>query len=160
MIFVIGLAAVSMFQSLFMARKAHSALLQWSRSEDWPTTPGVILHSELKSASVESRGKWFHSPLRIAFVYHPEIRYRFEVAGTAYQGSRLKWCERFPNPSDAAGELVDHYAEGQDVLVHYDPGQPEQAVLDHGFNLDMLKLIAGSALFFLFGLGILLQELR
>lgn len=55
---------------------------------------------------------------------HMEFRYRYTVAGRAYEG--VAFSMRAPPP---AQKIVREFPPGRHVTVHYDPGSPSEAVL-------------------------------
>lgn len=87
-----------------------------ARTRTWPTVPGCVTHAEVVS---DDGSEVF------------EVEYRFEVAGVRHRGDVLQFGH--PQKSSAIDqELVDRYAVGTEVEVHYDPADPATAVLIPG----------------------------
>jgi Protein of unknown function (DUF3592) len=90
----------------------------------WPTGPGTILTSYMRDTIVyrSSRtGTWrsVESFLRVTYAY--------TVDGQQYVGSRLSVLP--PRSSHANPPLTD-YLPGRAVVVHYDPNNRAEAVID------------------------------
>ena len=56
------------------------------------------------------------------------LTYVFDVDGRRYTGSR--WSALHPSRDHATHAMLQKYAPGRGVTVHYDPRDPSAAVLD------------------------------
>ncbi len=83
------------------------------------TTPGVVTGSEIERSS-SSDGT----------TYAANIEYEFELGGTSYTGDRHSFFSFGTSSSEHASEVVRRYPVGKRVTVYYDPGEPEQSVLE------------------------------
>lgn len=87
-------------------------------AKSWPTTEGSV------------------------FAYHQNPNYRFVVNGASYEG-KLVSCTEFINSGAELGNgeknLVKYPLNGK-VTVHYDPRDPNVAVLDTRFDPAYWKL--------------------
>lgn len=85
----------------------------------WPTVDGVVTSTDVVDAS--SSGPR----------YLPWITYNYEVAGTAYEGDRLRLGGRvmFQSRAKALDYLARFPSHGR-VKVYYDPKQPARSLLD------------------------------
>jgi hypothetical protein len=123
---------------------------QWIRfqpSLKWPTVPGVILESKYVS-----RGEQFtEASLAISggnHIYRAKVLYRYTVDGREYVSSQIRLSS-----SDLSGgsghprQFVDEHPVGTSVLVYYEPGNPQNAVLIPGADktMDRVAIIAGVA---------------
>jgi HEAT repeat protein len=101
-------------------------------SASWPTTAGKIIQSKVWQEA-DSRGD---KTTRVSIVY------LFTVQGKSYTGDNL-WF----GPFRGAEENVRRYRAGRQVRVHYDPANPQVAVLEAGFGLrNILELLLGLAI--------------
>ncbi len=107
--------------NIFSARRKASAM------QTWPSAPGSIVESELRSRRRGSRR-----------IYYPHIVYQYNVMGQTYTGKRIS-----PGPesgSSQARELVTKYPPGAPVKVYYDPQNPSDAVLETDLSTTMPRL--------------------
>jgi hypothetical protein len=109
-------------------------------AESWPTANGSILSARLdqQTRTERSDGRTYTRTS-----YTPIIEYTYTVGGQTYQGSRV-----FPGASmsydhGTAQNIVNRYQPGAAVAVHYDPGDPTQAVLETKSKGGNLFLILG-----------------
>ena len=87
----------------------------------WPTADGTIKRSDVASY----RGKGGKN-------YVPEVRYDYQVAGTAHRGWRITWDTPGSKQVEAAQALLKAFPVGQRVKVHYDPRKPVLSLLSPG----------------------------
>jgi hypothetical protein len=107
--------------NIFSARRKASAM------QTWPSAPGSIVESELRSRRRGNRR-----------IYYPHIVYQYNVMGQTYTGKRIS-----PGPesgSSRARELVAKYPPGAPVTVYYDPQNPSDAALERDFSKTMPRL--------------------
>jgi len=98
-------------------------LIKTAASRNWMTTQGVIVASDLRR-SRDSEG---------GFLYRPEVSYRYTVDGSELVSARTRFGDRMSlSWSGPALKLVRRYAVGATVIVHYDPDDPGEAVLEPG----------------------------
>jgi hypothetical protein len=83
------------------------------------TTPGVVTGSEIERSSGSD-----------GTTYEAKIEYEFELGGTSYTGDRHSFFSFGTSSSEHASEVVRRYPVGKRVTVYYDPGEPEQSVLE------------------------------
>jgi hypothetical protein len=117
-------------------------------SEAWPVVDGVVLDSAIAADRDGGRQR-----------FRPVVRYRYEVAGQRYEGSRIQWAakEGFRKYTRAR-RMLDRYRSGSAITVHYDPSRPGMAVLQAGSAAAVLRPVyvvaSTAAVFTLFTLGI------
>lgn len=93
-------------------------------SENWPSTLGKVISSEVRvEESRDRRGgtsTW----------YNPVVSYSYSAGGQKLHGDRL----RFGNPRSGsrrkADEAVARYPVGSSPAVRYNPERPEECVLE------------------------------
>ena len=95
----------------------RDAFHQW-RAQSYSTTTGTITASHINEEE--------------SSVY-PEIRYRYVVAGTEYEGNRYRYEMQWNNVGNGA-RVVDAYPVKSKVAVHYDAANPSDAVLEAGLD--------------------------
>jgi hypothetical protein len=90
-------------------------------------------------------------------IYTPKVRYSYEIDGVHFTGTQTQFgTPRYSGVKSKAQTLVDQYAVGQTVQVHYNPRRPGQSVLETGlapswrtaliFSLVMLGIATASGL--------------
>lgn len=122
-------------------------------SADWPTAPGRIIASEVGSRR-ELRDS--SSGSRSVTMYYADIRYSYSVEGADYTSERVSFGEPDSNTSGPARSIVKAYPAGKEVLVHYNPDKPTEAVLQAGAKwtayllpgMGILFLIVGTVVYF------------
>ena len=123
---------------------------QWIRfqpSLQWPTVPGMILESRYASLSGNFREASF-AMMGGNHTYGAQVLYRYTVDGREYTSSQIRLSS-----SDLSGgsgrprQFVEEHPVGTSVLVYYQPGNPQNAVLIPGADktLDRLLMIGGAA---------------
>ncbi len=114
---------------------AFGALLAISSAQDvdiiaetarWPTTLGTMVASSIVPEDVGTYfGKSGNSRMHADRLH---LTYVFDVDGHQYTGSR--WSALHPSRDHATHSMLQKYAPGTGVTVHYDPRDPSAAVLD------------------------------
>ena len=133
---IIGL--VLLLVGINQGKKAKAA-------EAWPTVPGVILSSGLK----ENR-QYDSDDGRTTVTYEPQVQYQYSLMGQTYQGDRLAFGKVSYNYGLASKKLAP-YAQGANVVVHYDPADPSKAVLETKAAGGVILIVIG-AIFMVLGL--------
>lgn len=136
--------AVAMAFGLFLTGIGVHTLWTVRSARAWPAIQGVVESSDLKQAR-RRKG---------TMQYHLNVRYRYEVAGTPYIGSKLNLSGNAAGPHAEAIDHLNKYSPGRPCLVHYDPDDPSDACLlpesrTNGwlfFGLGV-PLVSGAALF-------------
>jgi len=114
----------------------------------WPAVEGVVLDCAIAADRDEGRQR-----------FRPVVRYRYEVAGQRYEGSRIQWAakEGFRKYTRAR-RMLDRYRTGSAIKVHYDPSRPGMAVLQPGATDPVLRplyvVASTAAVYTLFTIGI------
>ena len=91
----------------------------------WPTVPGVIISAELDSyIKYDDDGD-------ATTMYTPLITYKYEVEGQVYKHNRVR-VQAFAatNMQSVSSKKLEKYPVGDEVDVHYDPFDPQDALLE------------------------------
>jgi hypothetical protein len=130
---VIGFCFLTAMALVAFGFFAHTMYEGWA-SRPWPVADGMVLSSEVRTHTTENRTS-----------YSPIIHYKYQVHGKWYTGSRLAFG--FSNRSrEASSDIVEGYAAGTSIPVHYDPNQPENSVLQPGVHsINWLAFVFGAA---------------
>jgi hypothetical protein len=117
-----------------------------SGSEIWPVVDGVVLEAAIAADRETGRQR-----------FRPVVRYRYEVNGQRYEGSRIQWTmDQGYRKYTRARRVLDGYRSGHAIKVHYDPTRPGVAVLKPGHAMSfrpMLVLAPTAAMYTLFIVG-------
>lgn len=99
-------------------------LLEKARaSETWPVTSGVIETATVVS-STDGDGDT---------MYEADIVYRYAVLGREYRGADVEVGGQVRSSSRKhALRVANRYQPGDAVIVHYNPGDPTDAILEPG----------------------------
>jgi hypothetical protein len=118
--FIVGAVLCALASGLILV--ARYSLRRASETERWPKAEGVVLESAV--AAIRDGGRQ---------LYRPVVRYRYEVDGERYEGSRIKWSAILDfRKYSRARAMLDKYRSGHRIAVHYDPKRPGVAVLQPG----------------------------
>ena len=104
---------------------------------DWPETQGTITSSGVSKEIRRESG----AGSRQSITYYPEIRYAYQANGRSYTGTKINIGGKTGGMEWLAQRAVKKYSSGENVMVHYNPHDPAEAVLKAG--------IAGSSIFML-----------
>jgi hypothetical protein len=98
--------------------------------EIWPAVEGVVVES---TVDAQRDGRQ---------LYRPVVRYRYEVGGERFEGSRIQWAASAGyRKYTRARKILDSYRPGRLVKVHYDPLRPGVAVLRPGRPLALRPML-------------------
>jgi len=122
-------------------------------SEGWPKVQGRILSSEVERSRSSSRGSGSNRS-RSSTTYRAEILYEFKVEGVIYNGNRVAYGDYGSSGPQHARRIVNRYPVDHEVQVFYQPGQPEECLLEPGLKKQAWFIPGAGALFA--GIGVLL----
>lgn len=108
-------------------------VLSGMETQSWPTTDGVVLHTEIV---VNHGGK--------STTYAPLVLYQYSVDGAIYSCDNMIGTTTSSSYEWATGCLAS-YPEGSQVTVHYNPNNPSDAVLSAGASImDAVPIFIGT----------------
>ena len=144
--FAVGFALCALACWLILA--GRPSIWRAAESEAWPAVEGVVIESTV-TAQREGRQ-----------LYRPVVRYRYEVGGERYEGSRIQWAGSAGyRKYTRARRILDSYRSGHAIKVHYDPKSPGVAVLKPGHAMalrPMMVLAPTAATYTVFVVGTVL----
>ena len=116
--------------------KSTSAADEGKASLDWPTAPGTVIKSGVGTIA---RGR------RTDYV--PAVDYTYTVGTAAHTGHRVHFTAFDRRAYDDAAAIAARYPVGATVVVHYDPQQPDESVLEPGApTVNWQRKVVGVAL--------------
>ena len=140
---------------LFVPRFART-LRRAIASTRWPKADGSVISSEVDMRLL-GRGGMAHGGGRVhqTHIFVPRIIYEYAVNGVTYSSGTLSFG-RVSYSMKSATQIVSEYTEGKPVAVHYDPGNPDIAVLETaGVHFAVARAVFVTCLGLVFlGLGI------
>jgi hypothetical protein len=107
------------FGVYFLARSQMNAV-RAGVSQSWPSVPGIV-----QSSKIEKRLNGV--PMMI---YRLALTYRYDVDGRPYHGDTVQFGPRWAASRRLIEKLAEKYPGGAAVTVHYDPKDPNVAVLE------------------------------
>jgi hypothetical protein len=114
------------------------------RAARWPTVQGAIVHSELEVDSDSD-----------STTYRVKVKYAYAVGGRHYESDRIA-IGYGSSSSRASHERLQAKLQGaRKVAVHYDPAQPDQAVLGAVVTRNTLFLLLFGAIWTGFTIGLM-----
>ena len=132
---VLSLALVA--ASLLLMAWAGYEINRAIETRTWPEAQGTINSSGVRKEIRRESG----SSGRKSTTYYPEIRYAYQAGGRSYTGTKINIGGKTGGMEWLAQRAVKKYPSGENVIVHYNPDDPSEAVLKAG--------IAGSSIFIL-----------
>jgi hypothetical protein len=135
-------AAVGVALLIFGLRDRKKA----KATENWPIAKGAIASSRLDQQTRTERNQG-RTYTRTS--YAPVIEYSYEIGGRTYQGNRVFPGSTMSYDLGTAQNIVNRYQPGSSANVHYDPGDPTQAVLETKSTGGNLFMIIGGVFAFL-----------
>lgn len=115
----------------------------------WPHVQGVVSASAVQRHSGDDGD-----------TYSIEIRYRYHVAGRAYEGSRYDTTVGSSSGYDAKQRIVAKFPPGAHVEVFYDPADPSNALLSTAIPRDVYLFFWFPLIFIGVGLAVVIGGLR
>ncbi|MDP3450292.1 MAG: DUF3592 domain-containing protein [Anaerolineaceae bacterium] len=108
-------------------------------SQKWPTVPGLILSSRVDiHTSTDSDGNTSTS-------YKPVVIYSYSIMGQEYTANRIAFgANAFSRKK--SDSIIARYPANQQVIVHYNPEELEDAVLETQAQGGVLSLVLGCIL--------------
>jgi hypothetical protein len=119
-------------------------------SAGWPTVQGRVLTRDVKEMTI--RGRWSSRT-----AYMPTLTYEYVVSGHTYRSNVIQFGLTNVKTREEAEQILGSNTPGKPVQVHYDPENPQVAVLQHG-NRRALRMIGTGV--FLFALPFALAWLK
>ena len=110
-------------------------------SMSWPYVQGRVIAASVRQ--VVERGD---AETRDMTKYVPLVQYEYQVAGKTFQGNQLAFQEKSYNSHKKAFALVAAFAAGSQVMVFFDPANPQNAVLERKAHGNNIILVVGGIL--------------
>jgi hypothetical protein len=139
-----ALAGVMLLALLRAARRQAAA------ASGWPVTTGRIVSSTVEHYRTRVGGARSGT---MATFYEPVVEYSYRVNGREYHSTQLSFGGRVADSEELAQAKAAKYPANTEVVVHYDPDTPSNAVLDPKIAYAMPLLVLtivffAAALFF------------
>lgn len=126
---------------LVMSFWAAWSMYRGSLAGGWPTEKGEII-----SSSADQTGE--------THKYRFNVAYEYEVDGKIYTSSRYTTADKLL-PREEAERLASRNRPGKPVVVHYDPRNPSNAVLEQSFPTWTVPLLVVGIILLVNGLMLL-----
>ena len=107
--------------AVFMVRRNQRAKAVKEAAQSWTGTMGTVLMSSVQVRRTGTSRSEF-----------PVVVYQYQVNGQAFQGQTIKAGEQFFSVRvlGQAHETVRRYPPGAQVMVYYNPANPEESALE------------------------------
>lgn len=116
--------------SFLLARRAWREQRQAISARRWQKTTGRVVLSGIREATVRVRRSTSTASYRLAVRYAPQVRYEYFVGGSRHQGERLHLGSTIlSSEASEAARQASRYPVGSEVVVFYNPSDPEEATL-------------------------------
>jgi hypothetical protein len=107
-------------------------------SMSWPEAMGRII-----SASVREDVTQGDSDTPDSSTFYRVVEYEFEVGGRPYRGKRLAFQDAGYSSWNKASTAMQAFAVGGGVRVYYNPGKPDDCVLERAAHHNNVMLAIG-----------------
>lgn len=142
-------ALVFVILGLVVSLISYRRLSVGRASTNWPSVPGQIISSEVKTIEHVAERK------RAYVTYRAEISFGYDVNGRHWVSSQPLIDQPEKTYAAEARALVAKYPAGAGVRVYYDPANPSLSVLERGalpstyvaFGFGLAVTLLGLALF-------------
>ena len=111
-----GLGLIFLILGIRSRKKAQASL-------QWPVAQGSVI-----SSTVVQHQDYDEDDHRTSTSYEPQVQYRFSVGGQEFLGKKIAFGANRFDMRRAQG-MADQYPSGSAVNVHYNPDNPNEAVL-------------------------------
>jgi hypothetical protein len=96
---------------------------------DWATTTGKMVASKVREERKAVRGTGGNNK----YIYHPDVKYEYEVDGKQYTGTRaVQTSTGGANFRRSVETFIKQHPKGADVQVYYNPANPAESFLEKG----------------------------
>lgn len=128
---------------------------QAKASASWPTSPGTITTSAIVEEKIEDKKAdgddtpgFSQRQQRFTLRYRVDLRFAYRVGQRDYVGTTWAWgWTPIYGRRDQAEKVTGQYSKGQQVIVYYDPAQPDIAVLEPANRQGSLAPLVFGAIF-------------
>ena len=151
----IGCGITVFLMLVFLAAGIGISIWGWSVlqdarvSESWPVTDGEILSSNVRIDNDDD-----------GTAYFGDVTFRYVVDDVVYTSDTVSFGQYGSSNRSHAEGIVTRYPTGNGVTVHYDPADPETAVLEPGVTWSSYFMLAMGVVFTCIPLIILPLTLR
>ena len=144
-------ALVFIFIGLAMGFTGAMNLYFGRASRHWPSVSGEVVYQQ--GDQVRSRWQDSEGRMQTAISHSTSIVYSYPVDGITHYANNRRWGQLAAAGAGWAADIAARYPAGAAVEVRYDPVDPDRAVLEPGFNSDVLWLPLAGLAFLLFGMA-------
>lgn len=138
----VGCVITTFIMLVFFAAGIGVSIWGWSVlqnariSDSWPTTDGEILSSNVRVDNDDDGTSYFG-----------DVTFQYFVDDIPYTSDNVSFGQYGSSDRDHAASIVARYPAGEGVTVHYDPADPETAVLEPGVTWSSYFLLAMGGVF-------------
>ena len=133
------------FVSLGLVLWGATNWIRFQPSLQWPSVPGVVLHSDYSSLGGNLQQASFFALSHGSHTSGAHVTYRYAVNGNSYVSSQIAlWSSDLVGGTGRPYQFVQEHPVGTSVLVYYDPRDPQNAVLIPGADTFTDRLLMWS----------------
>jgi len=139
-VFLVCLAMLVGGLGIFLMIMSLLSLQQGKEARRWKTVPGRIIRSSLEEKRADT--SYGDGMRRTEVGYQPLVEYQYRVGDETLTGQRLSLVEK-QFTQKAGQKALEKYPIGATVQVHYDPEDPQEAVIETGTVVSSLIFMLG-----------------
>jgi hypothetical protein len=95
-------------------------------SASWPTVVGKILSTDVVAHRSSGGGRHGSS---VRSSYEPVVKYSYSVGDKNFEGKKIGFVD-IRGSKGSAEKRVESFSSMKELIVHYNPDSPKEAVLD------------------------------
>lgn len=163
MIFGVVIALLFLIEGLRTTSRFIILIFQWKQSQEWHSTQGKVIHSDLQGVLVPRGGRKSHNidgSVRLVTAYTPNILYEYRAKAKSFQSKKIFLGQQFPSSLNLSNNFIEKYPADKDVTVYYNPDKPETAILERDRLKELFGYLVRGILFLVFGFAILIQVIQ
>ena len=122
---VLGVASIIYLGLIgsFVSVVSSKILAEREAAACWSVAPGMIVEAQVESVRASKGGKQFRA----------RVRYLYDIVGNRYESTRYAFFPLASSDIETQQAVLDRFSLGSPVDIHYNPRDPDKAVLDVEF---------------------------
>ena len=136
---------------IFLMIMSLLSLQQGKEARSWKVVAGRVVRSSLEEKRVDT--SYGDGIRRTESGFVPQVEYQYRVGDETLTGQRISLVEK-QYTQKSGQKTLEKYPIGATVQVHYDPENPQEAVIETGTVLSSLIFMLGGLALVAVGIAI------
>lgn len=147
-------AWIILLMSVVLLSIGVTTIVKVFRAKSWIIVQGVIADSYINE---HERTKKSNNKSYLVTEYTPQINFDYTVEEKQYRNDRVFWGTR-SNSQKSALKQIKKYPVGKPVMVHYNPNNPADSVLEIRFRFKTFVAFLIGLMFFAFSIFMFIKK--